>query len=194
MSGDEAINTGLTLDEVIKRYPLRRKDPKDPGARVVSKFWINGENLDQAACTAAVGVEPTQFLEQRVRGRFMPSGRPNILPPSWSLKVVHEPTVDVGECLGELLSMLWPRCKEIKALLGCSRYSAGFNTHVIVFEYAPICELTPVTLSRLAEFGLNWGFSWQDVTPTDEPDGAANRNQPVGSEGDQTSSAAGPGS
>src|SRR5436305_452923 len=99
----------------------------------------------------------------------------------------YTPTIacsEPGEAV--VVSMLWPRRKEINALLRCSQYKAGFETHVIVFEYAPICELTPVTLSRLAELGLNWGFSWQDVTPPGEPDGAANRSQPVGSERDQT--------
>ena len=173
MSNDESINTGLTLDDVRKRFPLRRKVPADPGARVLSRFYIEGKNLDRVACSAAVGTEPSKFLDERVRGRMIPSGRPNVLPPSWSLEVVHEPTLDLDPCLGELLAMLWPRCAEIKALLSSSSYKAGIHTHVIVFEQAPICELTPVTLARLADLGLTWGFSWQDVTPSAEPGGGA---------------------
>jgi hypothetical protein len=170
MSNDEAISTGLTLDEVAKLFPLRRKTTEDPGARVSSVFFISGETLDRSACTAAVGMEPSQFLGQRIRGRFMPSGRPNILPPEWSLTVEHEPTLELDPCMAELLAMLWPRRSEIKTLLAGSGCAAAFGTHVIVFEFMPICTLTPTTLTRLAEFGLDWNFSWHDVTPLDAPE------------------------
>lgn len=170
MSNGESISTGLNLDDVRKLFPLRRKAPEDPGARILSTFYIEGKNLDRAECTAAVGREPSNFLDERVRGRMIPGGRPNVLPPSWSLRVVHEPTLELDPCIGELLAMLWPRCAQIKALLSSSSYIASIDTHVIVFEQAPICELTPVTLARLAELGLTWGFSWHDVTPSGEPD------------------------
>ena len=173
MSNDESIYTGLTLDDVRKLYPIRRKSPENSGAHIRSQFFIIGETLERTACTAAVGMEPSEFLEQRVQGQLMPSGRPNVLSPAWSLQVVREPSLDVDGCLGELLAMLWPKRKEIKAFLEASRYQAGFDTYVIVFEDTPVCELTPVTLERLAEFGLNWGFGWHDVTPSGEPDGAA---------------------
>ena len=50
MTERESIQTGMTLDEVMKLYPLRRKNANDPGARIVTWFCIVGETLDRAVC------------------------------------------------------------------------------------------------------------------------------------------------
>ena len=161
MDNNEILETGLTLDEVAKHFPLVRKNPDDPGARITTTFCITGDPLNFAECTEAVGMEPTSIQEKRTRGRWLPSGRPNILPAEWCLEVIHEPSYDVDQCVTELLDLIFPRVEQIKALLTREPYSAGFLTCVTVFEDRPIYSLSASNIKRLAAFNLSWDLDIQ---------------------------------
>jgi hypothetical protein len=156
MRDDEILRTGMDLAELRERFPLHRNDPDDPRARIHSCFFIEGDTLDFSVCTKAVGVEPTSTEERGIRGHFLPSGRPNILPASWRIGVVHEPSADLDGCLGSLLDLVHPRVEQIKRLLSDHHYAAGFLTSVTVFDEEPSYGLSSSTLQRLAAFELDW--------------------------------------
>jgi hypothetical protein len=157
-ASDDILATGLTIGDVQRMFPLVRKAPDDPGARITTALWLTGEALDAAACTQAAGVAPTKVLEKRIRGHFVPSGRPNVLDPSWMLEVCHEPSYDVDACVAALLALVHPRAKDIRELVAREGYRANFETSVTIFEDAPRYGLSASTLERLAAFGFDWGL------------------------------------
>lgn len=156
MHKDETLNVGMSLDELQERFPLRRKDPEDSGARISTTLFIENETLDFVACTEAAGVEPTATNERGIRGHWLPSGKTNVLPASWRVQVVHEPSLEIDPCLAALLDLVYPRVDEIRRLLVDRDYEAGFLTSVTVFDEEPLYELSSSTLRRLAAFGLEW--------------------------------------
>ena len=158
MQDEEILNLGLTLDELRERFPLRRRDPEDPGARICSTFFIENDIVDFVACTEAAGVEPTSMEERGIRGHGLPSGKPNVLPASWRVEVVREPSRDIDECVASLLDLIHPRVRQIRRLVASRGYAAGFLTSVTVYDEAPFYGLSPSTLQRLAEFGLEWSL------------------------------------
>jgi len=158
MGHSEIIDTGLTLDAARKKYPSRRKCPADPRPRINSMFYITGDPLDVGQCTVATGQQPTKTNKKRVRGKFYPSGRPNVLPADWVLSVVYEPCSSVDDCMAELVNLLYPRAKEIKSLLRKNGYHAGFLTMVTIFEERAIYSLSASTLKRLSAFDLEWAL------------------------------------
>ena len=158
MEKDEVVNLGMTLEELRERFPLKRKDPNDPGARIRSVFFIENPVLDFLACTRAVGVEPTCTEDRRIRGHRLPSGTPNVLPALWEVEVVEEPSSEIDPCVASLLDLVHPRVEEIRGLLATRRYRAGFLTSVTVFDEEPLYGLSPSTLRRIADFGLEWSL------------------------------------
>ena len=156
MGEDDILSIGLTLDEARTRYPLKRKDPTDPWARITSCFFITGDPLDLERCTKAAGTAPTSTREKRICGDLVASGRPNLFPAEWELAVVREPSVEVDACVEELLDLVSPRLRHIRRLLASCDYKAGFLTTVTVFDQTPILGLSADSLERLAAFGLDW--------------------------------------
>jgi hypothetical protein len=158
MENDEVVNLGMSLEELRERFPLVRKDPDDPGARIRSLFFIENPVLDFLACTRAAGVEPTCTEDRRIRGHVLPSGKPNVLPALWEVAVVKEPSWEIDSCVASLLDLVHPRVEQISQLLSTHRYRAGFLTNVTVFEEEPFYGLSSSTLRRLADFGLEWSL------------------------------------
>ena len=141
-SEDELIDTGFTIDDAIKLFPIKRKFPDDPRASITTKFHIYGFNLSESECTEATGVAPTKFLEKRIIGRFVPSGKPNELPPSWTLEVCHEPSSDLNATVIELSNKLLPNSERIVDFVSSGGFSAEFGTSIIVFDEEPDLSLS----------------------------------------------------
>jgi hypothetical protein len=158
MENDEVVNLAMSLEELAERFPLKRKDPDDPGARIRSVFFIENSVLDFLACTRAAGVEPTCTEDRRIRGHRLPSGTPNVLPALWQVEVVKEPSSEIDSCVAGLLDLVHPRVERICFLLSTHRYRAGFLTSVTVFDEEPFYGLSSSTLRRLADFGLEWSL------------------------------------
>ena len=156
---DDAIRTGLTLDELRRRYPLEpRKDESHPGARISSTFTVEGMALDPSRCTEAIGLEPTEVKPLRERGHHVPSGRPNVLPPSWTVKIVQEPSYEIDACLSALLDLVCPREQAIRRFVTGNHLWAGFRTWVVAWDDDPIYSLSATTIRRLAGFGYEWSL------------------------------------
>lgn len=150
---EEILETGLTLDEVRRRYPLRRDDPDEPRPLVTTRFRIEGAELSVAACTKAVGLPPTRWLDHPVtKGRWQPSGRPHVEQPYWLLERVRRPSHEIDRELTELLDLLWPQREAILALATSRGCELSFATSVTLWEDAAICSLGPRTLERLVFF------------------------------------------
>jgi hypothetical protein len=160
-SEDELIDTGLTIDDAIKLFPIKRKFPDDPRALIATKFHIYGSNLVESECTEATGVAPTKFLEKRLIGHFAPSGKPNELPPGWTLEVCHEPSSDLNATVIELLNQLLPNSERIADFISSGGFSAEFSTSVIVFEEEPDLSLSGEALRKLGLFGYSWYLAIQ---------------------------------
>lgn len=157
MVEDEILSTGMTFEDLREKYPVPpRKDPSNPGARVKSFFFVSGESLNEAAFSNVAGTPSTEFRVERTRGRWIPSGKANVLPPEWSIEVAHDPCDDIEETVIELLNILEPRTKEISSYIRNNGLSAGFRTSVFVHEDAPLYSLSGKTFQSLAAFDLEW--------------------------------------
>lgn len=161
MTENKILKTGLKIDDLQDRYPLVRKVPEDPRARIRSSFVVAGPELVESTFSRIAGVNPTEFRPERTRGRWIPSGQPNVLPPEWVFEVVMEPHDDVDSCLVVLIDQLFPRAFEVAQFVGNNTFSAGFNTDITVYEEAPLCSLSAETLSKLACFGVEWSLAIQ---------------------------------
>ena len=100
----------------------------------------------------------------RLMQGFVPSGKPNELPPAWTLEVCHEPSGDLNATVIELLNLLLPNSEIIMDFVSSGGFSAGFDTSIIVFDEKPDLSLSGETLRNLSAFGYSWYLAVQDVS------------------------------
>lgn len=160
---DEAIFTGLTIEEARKRYPERRENPDDPSPLITTVFAIEGDGLVSAEYTKVTAVEPTRTNENPpITGRLMPSGKDYRPPPFWLKQLYREPSYEIEEGLVKLLDLFWQRRQAIKELVARRGHELSFGTYVVIYEDQPLYCLTSKTMERLAEFGGEWGLDIVD--------------------------------
>lgn len=136
---DDIVDTGVTIEDLKRRFPRPKRSGDDPSPLVTSQFVLEDDHLDLEACTRAIGKAPTRSSAERsIRGHHVQSGKVNIRKPYWILEIEKEPSYSTDEGMLKLLDLLWPRRKEIAALLRLKRYDAGFNTNVTIYEDRPV--------------------------------------------------------
>ncbi len=161
----EVLHTGLTLDQLRDIHPLRPGKLEDPRPRISTTFELSGPNLDPRECSQILGLEPTAssgIAEEK--GKWIPSGRPNVIEPYWRLQFKDRPSDSIDDELAELLELLWPTREALVELVSRPSYSAGFLSSVSIFVDRPIYCLAPETLRRLGYLGLEWCLDIFDYT------------------------------
>lgn len=160
----EILDTGLTLEVARRRYPEKERPIDDTRALITSSFFIEGEDLDLEACTRELGLQPTRVVSAAIKGRWLPSGKANVVKPQWVVERKDQPSDDVNDELMKLLDLLWPRREAVIGWLKRTGHDAGFTTSVNIFNDRPLYCLSPKTLKRLAYFNVEWGLDIFDYS------------------------------
>ena len=72
--------------------------------------------------------------------------------PYWSFGFKKERGDAIDEELSRLLDLLWPRRREILALVERRTLTPSFSSSISIHENRPLYCLSPETLERLAHF------------------------------------------
>jgi hypothetical protein len=154
-ANDELLYTGLHINELPRR--LDRKDD-DPSPLITTFLHISGDDLDPKRCTKAAGLEPTSSnaLPATLPGIFLPSGRPNVMKPYWTLEIGSEKSYNIDFSLARLIDLIWPRRERVLKLVRDSLYKASFGSNVTIYEDRPLYLLTGATQRRLAYFSFDY--------------------------------------
>jgi hypothetical protein len=132
---------------------------------ITTSFEVSSEHLDPVECSRVIGLDPTACsTKPEIKGKWLPSGQPNIIDPFWRLQLTQEPAYEIDEGLTKILDMLWPHRHRVLRVIRRSGYSAGFSSSVTIFEGRPVYSLSPRSLSRLSYFGLEWGLDVFDLS------------------------------
>lgn len=133
--------------------------PESRLATVKTYFEIAGDDLDPAACTRHLGLQPTAFkIKGEVGGQYGLTARVS----TWSIHTGDQPAADLDLGLQNLLATLWPIRDSIHRFVGGwpAPLSVAIGSAVKIHHDVPEYHLPPDTLARLAAFGAEY---WPDI-------------------------------
>jgi Domain of unknown function (DUF4279) len=117
-------------------------------ARITAEMQFTGNDLDFAACAAAIGLEPTRVWR---RGRPGLPDRPDIANSQFVVGVDGRYD-SIEEPLEVLIAKVWPHRDQIVSWVESTRIKAGITCVVRVDELPPEYCLEPELIRKLAAF------------------------------------------
>lgn len=157
-----SIATGLTTDEVVRKFPMKRTVSQGAETRCLSFFCMSGDYLNPSLCTYLLGVPPTDSHEkgyiQARSGIPAPTGE-------WFIEHDWHPCKSLQLEVEDFLCTLYPLKVAIAKCVSRQRLSVSFCIAFEVFDKDYPCLALPVqAIGCLADMGVEFSIDWYDFS------------------------------
>lgn len=129
--------------------------------RISSYLYISGRDFDPQACSAFIGLQPTEIWRQKREELKQREDLPNV---SWNIG--HEPIegYSVSDAVDEVLDLVWPARERLRTFLQGQNIEVGIACTVAIHADRPIYDLSASTIRRLAELSCKFTLDVIDYT------------------------------
>ena len=119
----------------------------DTAPRISTHFVISGRDFDPEKCSEALGLKPSTVWRQKLEHL---KARSDLANTEWQIGLDKRPLYSLDEAVLEVLGLIWPARKRIRAFLFESNLNVTLVCSVSINADRPEYCLSPTTLGRLA--------------------------------------------
>lgn len=113
--------------------------------KISVSFVISGRDFDPDACSAALGLQPSNIWRQR-REHLDLADLPNV---EWQLGFEGKEIYSLDEAAAEVVALVWPARERIRAFVSQNGLRATLACSVRIDEDRPEYCLSPDVMSKL---------------------------------------------